>query len=67
MLPISFSHLDILVPPAMEPFFQSFTPAITDDDIKKQMLKFLYEDISRMIARSLKKHGETLKHWRSNS
>ena len=64
MLPISFSHESIVIPQAMEPFFQSFRPAVTDDDIKKQMIKFLLEDISRMIARSLKKHAETLKSWK---
>ncbi|MBP9842026.1 MAG: hypothetical protein KBC64_06340 [Simkaniaceae bacterium] len=55
MLPISFSHQDIVVPQAMEPFFQSFNPPVQEEDIKKQMIKFLLEDISRMIAKTLKK------------
>ena len=61
-MPISFSHESIVVPPGMNPFFQSFSPPITDQDIQKQMIKFLLEDISRMIARSLKRSRETLGH-----
>lgn len=61
-MPISFSLESIVVPQGMSPFFGSFSPPITDQDIQRQMIKFLLEDISRMIARSLRKSRETLGH-----
>lgn len=65
MQPITFNNASVVVPKAMEDvFFKKFNPPVEDPEIKKQMVKYMLESVSRMIAKSLERYKQRLKEMR---